>query len=151
MQAGEEPELWSLFHHTIRRVNIRDYSEEQVRAWAPDQIDEQRWQQRMASINPFVAVIDGEIVGYADVQDDGLVDHFFCHHRHQGLGVGRALMTHLIRTAVSRGLTRMYSNVSITARPFFEHFGFTVETEQKITIGEISLTNYRMSRLLPDE
>ena len=33
----------------------------------------------------------------------------------------------------------MYSNVSITARPFFEAMGFSVEKEQVVQIGDQQL------------
>ncbi|MCV5927066.1 GNAT family N-acetyltransferase, partial [Escherichia coli] len=76
--------LWAIFYHTIRNVNIRDYSQAQVEAWAPDNFDPEVWQRKMNSIAPFVAEIDGDIVGYTDLQENGLIDHFFCHHEHQG-------------------------------------------------------------------
>ena len=44
---GDEEALWALFRNTIRHVNRKDYSDEQVRAWAPDTIDPERWQQVM--------------------------------------------------------------------------------------------------------
>ena len=65
-------------------MNTKDYSESQVQAWAPDNYDTSVWYERISSINPFVAVLEGEIVGYADIQDDGYIDHFFCHWKHQG-------------------------------------------------------------------
>ena len=43
--------LRELFFNTIRRVNRADYDEAQVRAWAPDEMDEKRWQRRF-SIGP---------------------------------------------------------------------------------------------------
>ena len=97
-------------------------------------------------IQPFVAELDGVIVGYSDVQSSGLVDHFFCHHAYQGQGVGRALMAHVFKQAKEKGLTRLYSEVSITARPFFEHMGFSVLKEQQVEVRGAILTNYVMER-----
>lgn len=141
---GDEPALWALFYHTIRHINIRDYSPEQVSAWAPDNVDQQVWQRRMRGLKPFVAEINGNIVGYADLQHDGLIDHFFCHHEHQGQGVGRALMNAIFIEGKNRGITRYYSHVSITARPFFEKMGFTVRKQQDINVRGQVLTNYVM-------
>lgn len=28
--------LWAIFYHTIRNINVRDYSQAQVEAWPPD-------------------------------------------------------------------------------------------------------------------
>jgi len=144
----DAPILWALFYNTIRNINLRDYTEHQVKAWAPDEFDAQLWLKKMTAIQPFVAELDGVIVGYSDVQPSGLVDHFFCHHEYQGQGVGRALMTHVIKQAEAKGLNRIYSEVSITARPFYEHMGFTVVNEQQIEVRGATLANYVMERHL---
>lgn len=122
--------LWTLFFNTIRKVNRRDYSQQQVEAWAGDSFDSEYWTKRMNGLSPFVAEIDGVIVGYTDLQSTGLIDHFFCHHEYQGKGVGRALMNHVLEVGQSRGIHRYYSEVSITARPFYEHLGFHFVKEE---------------------
>ncbi|MGR5108911.1 GNAT family N-acetyltransferase [Vibrio jasicida] len=147
-QEEDAPKLWALFFNTVRNVNRRDYTEQQVKAWAQEGFDSQLWLKKMVSIQPFVAVLDGVIVGYSDVQPSGLVDHFFCHHEYQGQGVGRALMTHVLEQAKAKGLTRIYSEVSVTARPFYEHMGFIVVNEQQIEVRGATLTNYVMERRL---
>lgn len=147
-QEGDAQTLWALFFNTVRNVNRRDYTEQQVKAWAQEGFDSQLWLKKMISIQPFVAELDGVIVGYSDVQPSGLVDHFFCHHEYQGQGVGRALMTHVLKQAAAKGLDRIYSEVSITARPFYEHMGFTVVNEQQIEVRGATLTNYVMERHL---
>ncbi|WP_045493132.1 GNAT family N-acetyltransferase [Vibrio hyugaensis] len=147
-QEEDAPKLWALFFNTVRNVNRRDYTEQQVKAWVQEGFDSQLWLKKMISIQPFVAELDGVIVGYSDVQPSGLVDHFFCHHEYQGQGVGRALMTHVLKQAKAKGLTRLYSEVSITARPFYEHMGFTVVNEQQIEMRGATLTNYVMERQL---
>ena len=147
-QEEDAQTLWALFFNTVRNVNRRDYTEQQVKAWAQEGFDSQLWLKKMISIQPFVAELDGVIVGYSDVQPSGLVDHFFCHHEYQGQGVGRALMTHVIRQAEAKGRDRIYSEVSITARPFYERMGFTVVNEQQIEVRGATLTNYVMERHL---
>ncbi|HDM8231932.1 TPA: GNAT family N-acetyltransferase [Vibrio campbellii] len=147
-QEEDAPTLWALFFNTVRNVNRRDYTEQQVKAWAQEGFDSQLWLKKMISIQPFVAELNGVIVGYSDVQPSGLVDHFFCHHEYQGQGVGRSLMTHVLKQAEAKGLNRIYSEVSITARPFYEHMGFTVVNEQQIEVRGATLTNYVMERHL---
>lgn len=126
--------LWAIFYHTIRNVNIRDYSQAQVKAWAPDNLDPKVWQRKMDSITPFIAEINGDIVGYTDLQENGLIDHFFCHHEHQGKGIGRSLMEHVLNVGNQQGIDKYYSEVSITARPFYERFGFKVIQEQTVEV-----------------
>ena len=145
-RVGDEAALYRLFYHTIRKINIQDYSQAQVEAWAPDDIDPDFVARKYREIAPFVALIDDNIVGYADLQADGYIDHFFCHHRFQGMGVGRRLFKTLLQQALDSRISTLYSNVSVTARPFFEAMGFEVEKEQRVTIGEQQLKNFRMVR-----
>ncbi len=145
-QESDAHDLWAIFYHTVRNVNLRDYSQVQVEAWAPDDFSSEIWQRKMNSLSPFVAEIEGKIVGYSDLQENGLIDHFFCHHEHQGQGVGRQLMEHVLRMGELQGITRFYSEVSITARPFYERFGFKVIQEQTIEVRGQKLCNFVMEK-----
>ncbi len=100
----------------------------------------------MKGLSPFVAEIDGVIVGYTDLQVSGLIDHFFCHHEYQGKGVGKALMNHVFKVGNSRGIKRYFSEVSITARPFYEHFGFKVVQAQEMEVRGQKLRNFVMEK-----
>ncbi len=144
---GDAPGLWKIFYNTIRNVNIRDYSQAEVEAWASDTQDPTLWEKRMKGINPFVAEIDGVAVGYTDLQASGLIDHFFCHHEYQRQGVGGALMEHIFTTGKTKGISRYYSEVSKTAKPFYKRFGFSVVCEQTLNVGGLKLTNYLMEKI----
>ncbi|ARR50955.1 GNAT family N-acetyltransferase [Photobacterium damselae subsp. damselae] len=74
------------------------------------------------------------------------MDHFFCHHRYQRQGIGSALMAHIFIKAQELGLQKLYSEVSITARPFFEQYGFKVVTVQKVALRGIVLDNFLMQK-----
>lgn len=146
LRDGEEPILFSLFYNTIRTVNIRDYSQVQVEAWAPDDIDPGFWSDKMHSIHPFVIDVDGSIVGYSDLQPSGLIDHFFVHHEWQRRGVGRMLMQEIERRALKGGISMLETHASVTAQPFFEAFDFVVVREQELEMRGKMLKNYFMQR-----
>lgn len=57
-------------------------------------------------------------------------------------------MAHLEQLARSKGVTEMSSDVSITARPFFEAKGFVVDEEQFVEIRGQVLRNFKMVRKL---
>jgi putative acetyltransferase len=147
-KPGDCPALWSVFFTAIHGRAAKDYTPEQIEAWAPDHPDLERWEVRMAQITPFVAESDGTIVGYADLQGDGYIDHFFVAPAFARHGVGSRLMRHIHEMALRRGTGRFYSNVSITARPFFEKWGFVVESPQLVSIRGVTLTNFRMGKSL---
>lgn len=50
--------LWDVFFNTVRKVNRKDYSNEQVTAWAPESFDTDVWKSKMQSLNPFIAEIE---------------------------------------------------------------------------------------------
>ncbi len=147
-RSGDETALRQLFFETIRTVNRKDYTEEQVRAWAPEDHGQQHWLERIRKLNPFVCEVDGEVAGYADLQPDGYIDHFFVSRHYQRQGVGGALFACIEREAFELALDELSADVSITARPFFEHFGFEVVQQQQVTIDDVALENFRMVRRL---
>jgi putative acetyltransferase len=147
-QPEDATHLWDLFFNTVRNVNIQHYSQVQVEAWAPSEFSMEVWQNKMDKIHPFVVELEGVVVGYTDLQESGLIDHFFCHHEYQGRGVGRQLMSHVLNLAKQQGLKRVFSEVSITARPFYEHFGFSVVNEQTIEVRGQTMNNFVMEKLL---
>ncbi len=106
------------------------------------------WRSRLARNAPFIALHNAQLVGFADLQADGYIDQFFVHHRWQGKGVGKLLMTTLETRAREMRLGELTSNVSITARPFFEARGFVVTCIQQVCGGTTTFINYRMAKAL---
>jgi putative acetyltransferase len=143
-RAGDDLALSGVFFSAVHEVACADYTPEQVEAWAPREYDSAVWAARMHGIQPFVAERGGVIVDYADVQADGYIDHFFVAASAARSGVGASLMRRIHRTAALRGTALLTSNVSITARPFFEKFGFEVVEPQTVTVRGVALTNFRM-------
>ncbi len=143
---GEEQILRSLFYATVTNINIRDYSTAQVQAWSSERFDRQQWCRRIKKMNPFVVISQNEIVAYANLQKNGYIDHFFCHYLHQKKGIGKTLMRFLLRTGNELGIKHFHAQVSITARPFFEYFGFSVVKEQHVRLNEQSLICYLMEK-----
>jgi len=125
-QPGDEPALRLVFESAIHEVAIRDYTPEQINAWAPRQFDPALWAQRMQGIAPFVAELEGVIVAYADVQSSGYIDHFFVSACANGQGIGGRLMRRIHERADELRITELTSEVSRTAQPFYMHFGFEI-------------------------
>ena len=102
----------------------------------------------MRGIAPFVAEEDGRIVGYADVQADGYIDHFFVAAAAGRRGVGSALMRRIHAVAAARGLTTLHAQVSLAAQPFFGKWGFVVEAEQEVEANGVIFRSARMRKTL---
>jgi len=145
---GEEREIWQLFHDTIHHINAEHYSQKQLDAWAPEPFDETLWRDKLAKLSSFVCVKEEKIVGYSDLQQNGYIDHLFCHHQYQGCGVGTALMAHIHTLAEQQRIKQLSADVSVTAKPFFEIKGFKVVKQQTVPIRGQILTNFKMTKTL---
>lgn len=106
------------------------------------------WEKRFSRTNPIIATIDGKIVGFAEFENNGHIDCFYCHHEWINKGVGSALMDEIFYRAKNNNITKIFVEASMTAKPFFEKKGFVVLSEQKIIRKGVELTNYKMEKLL---
>lgn len=147
-QDGDAEFLSQIYYNTIHMVNAKDYSKEQLDAWAPwsSVQDYSGWKEKLEKIKPFVALIGETIVGFAEFELNGHIDCFYVHHEFQGSGIGSALMREIDTEARKKSLPRIYAEVSITARPFFEAKGFHVVKQQTVQIRGAELINFVMEK-----
>lgn len=139
-----------IYYNTIHSINIRDYSKEQINAWAPyDSVEDYSgWQKKLAKVRPFVATINETIVGFAEFEPNGHIDCFYVHHEYQAKGIGSALMKAIFYKAEKQSIKRIYAEVSITAKPFFKTKGFNVVKEQTVNLRGVDLNNFVMEKYL---
>ena len=147
-RPGDEAALWQLKYRTIHSINRRDYSAAQCAAWAPEDLDPVLWQQRVAGMDPFVAELNGELAGFADLQADGYIDHFFVSGSHARQGVGTRLMMCLHEEARLLGIGELTADVSKTAEPFFALHGFHVEEIRYPVRRSVMIPNALMRKKL---
>ena len=141
--------LANIYFHTIHRINIKHYTQEQVDVWAPESsLEGEGWKKKFLRTHPIIAVVGDKIVGFAEFEPSGHIDCFYCHHEWIGKGVGSALMSEIFRRAKTSNMDRIFSEVSITARPFFEKQGFVVLAEEKMIRKGVELTGYKMEKNL---
>ena len=145
-RAGDEPALHDVFRSAIHQIARADYTEQEVNAWAPERPDLEPWAQHMRELRPFVAEHEGQIVGYADVQPNGYIDHFFVSGAHGRQGIGTLLMNRLHQAAQSQGVQVLTSDVSLTAQPFFRKFGFDLIEHRTRLIRGVVLRNALMRK-----
>lgn len=147
-EEGDASFLAAIYFNTIHTVNANDYSLDQINAWAPKSSLEiegwvNKWQKK---VPPIVATLNHEIVGFVEFEENGHIDCFYCHHAYQGCGVGSALMKAVEEEARKKKIERIFAEVSITAKPFFEAKGFNILNEQSVSIRGVMLTNFVMEK-----
>ena len=145
---GDAAAITRLFYETVRSVNSKDYSEHQVRAWAPAAADPEIWHSRMIQRCTLVAEENGEVLAFAELERNGHLDMLYCRKDVIGQGIGRLLYEEVEAEAIRLGLDRIFGEASITARAFFKRRGFSVVGEQTVSRGGIELSNFRMEKRL---
>ena len=140
-------ELKQLFQNTVLAINRRDYSQAEVEDWASCGDDLSNIED-MIKTHYFIVAINqqSEIVGFSSITPQGYLHSMFVHKDFQGKGIAIMLLNEIEQYAITNGIMRITSEVSLTARPFFEKRGYIVEEEQKRKANQLSLTNFWMAK-----
>ena len=140
-------ELKQVFQNTVLAINRRDYSQAEVEDWAScgDNLANIK---DMIKTHYFIVAVNqqSEIVGFSSITPQGYLHSMFVHKDFQGKGIAIMLLNEIEQYAITNGIMRITSEVSLTARPFFEKRGYIVEEEQKRKANQLSLTNFWMAK-----
>ena len=147
-QTPDYDEIRILFQTTIYRIAASDYNERQLALWAASADDQERFGRTLAQNHAFVAVEAGQIVGFADMTEDGYIDRVYTHADWQGRGIATALLDHLVGLARTLGLASVYLESSQTARTFYEQYGFQNGGEVLRKKQDVTYVNYEMTYAL---
>ena len=140
--------ITDLFRSTIELINSRDYSNEQVTIWTSVGADADAWSKRIQEQYFILGELSETIVGFASLAHDGYFDTLYVHKDYQRQGVATQLVKAIEEKAKELKLKTIYSDVSITAKPFFERHGYNIVTEQKRLFKGVEFLNYRMTKEL---
>jgi putative acetyltransferase len=140
--------ILQLFYDTVHRINIQDYNQEQVNAWATVDQDQQWWIDKFSNSFTFVAVEQKLIIGFSNLEINGRIDCFYCHHAWQRRGVGKRMLEKIELTAKELNIHRLFTEASITAKPFFISQKFIVVRQQEVERRGQNFTNFLMEKLI---
>ena len=140
------PAILELFKLTITKVNSQDYTPEQIEVWTQSVKNIERWQQRVEMQFFLLVEAENQLVGIGSITSTGYLDMMYVHPDFQRMGIAQTLLEALTSYAESQEAVAITSDVSITARPFFEKNGFTVLQRQDNERQEQILVNYKMEK-----
>ena len=112
--------LKELYKETVLTINIKDYSLEEVRDWASCGENIPHW----------IELI------------------MFVHAKFQQKGVATFLLSEIEKYAINHQIEIITSEVSLTAKSFFESKGYYIQYEQKRLANQLCLTNFVMKKHL---
>jgi putative acetyltransferase len=141
-------EISRLFYNTIHQINSRDYTREQIEAWAGEIKNELFWQERFSSYLVYVVEANHIIVGFTNFKTTGYIDCFYVHHQWQGKGIGSLLIKKIESEAKKYRIPLLFLDASVTAMPFFKVKGFVVIKEQERLYNGCKFKQFYMEKLL---
>ena len=68
-QPSDCPRLAKLFYQTVHEVNKKDYTKEQLNAWATGEVDLDAWNHSFLEHYTLVAVEQDRILGFGDIDE----------------------------------------------------------------------------------
>lgn len=140
-QSADCGYLAELFYNTVHSVNEKDYTHEQLNAWADGKVDLTMWDRALSEHYSVVVVEDGVIVGFGDIDKAGYIDRLYVHKDYQRRGIGTAICNKLEGVCDA---DKIFTHASITAKPFFCGRGYKTVRGQQVVKKGIGLTNYIM-------
>ena len=106
------------------------------------------WQTRLASLELLIAEDDQAIAGFIGFNLDGHIDLLFTAPGHARQGVAATLYAAAEQRLRAAGARELFTEASLTARPFFARQGFSEEQAQTMTRGAVTLQRFAMRKIL---
>ncbi|MBT8272583.1 MAG: GNAT family N-acetyltransferase [Bacteroidia bacterium] len=145
-KAGDLQEITSILRDTIRHVNSKDYNPLQIAVWSGAADDTERWLKRINDYYFIVAEQNDRVVGFAYLSAANYFGGLFVDKDLQGKGIATRLLNDIEDKAKDNGYDIIESDVSITALPFFEKHGYTVERKQRKLVKGMVFENFIVSK-----
>lgn len=142
------PYITILFRDAVQHVNAKHYSEKQIRVWASEALDIEKWENRITNSYFIVAEFKDTIVGFAYLSKGNYFEGIFVHKDYMRKGFAIKLMRIIESQAIAKGHEIIKADVSITALPFFEDQYYIVEKKQSKIYKGMAFTRYMVYKEL---
>ena len=154
-RSNDAARLSEIFAEAVRVVGAHGYSPAQIAAWAArSPAAEERIRDRFEAGDWILVAVDVDdvAVAYALLEQDGHLDHLYCHPDHTRRGLAGELLDAAEAHARGLGCTRLYTEASVLARATLERAGYKVTQRRDFTIehgGEaVPIHNFAMEKAL---
>ena len=146
---GDARPLAEVFHRAVHEGTAARYTPEERAAWSPRITDTRSWELRLADAETVVADTPEGPVGFMSLDTArAYVDLAFVLPEAMGTGIAAALYAVLEGRARAQGLTRLETEASLLAEPFFARQGWRLVRRQKVERLGVFLSNAVMEKPL---
>ncbi len=145
---ADAPVLAELFRASVEEFGPEDYSAPQVEAWSAVAEDEAAFAKRLADELTIVAMLEGEVAGFASLKGADVLDLLYVHPFASRKGVATQLCEALEKLAAARKATVITADVSDCAQPFFAARNYAPLKRNIVFLGDEALGNTTMTKKL---
>jgi putative acetyltransferase len=140
--------LVNVFTASVHELAAPYYTSQQLDAWAPRPPKVALWYERLQALETVVATHGAALTGFISYNSHGHIDLLYTSPAYARRGVASLLYSSVEGTLTSLGVLEIFTEASLGARPFFEHFGFVVAAEDIIQLRGHSLRRYAMRKAI---
>ncbi len=145
-QPSDLEEVMHLFYVNVHNVCAKDYTDEQLDAWAPKDANIYRWETSLNKNHTLVVEENNHIIGFGNIGQTGYLDRLYVDDQYLHQGVGTLILDRLEKYAAAKGNTHMNTQASITSKPFFEARGYICIEKQIVERRGVRLKRYLMEK-----
>ena len=131
----EYDKVIKLIYDSVHTVCQKDYSREELDAWAPDNFDVIKFQRALDGCLNLVAFEKEQIVGFISMEKTGYINRLYTHRLFLCRGIASSLLKRAEEWAKAHGVHELSLDSSKTAKDFYIKMGFCD--------SGISVTNHR--------
>lgn len=137
-----------VFTDAVHVLTTHEYDEAQRAAWAPRPPDISTWHERMQQLQTWVAIDDNRVTGFISCEMNGHIDLLYVSPLYARRGIASAMYQCAETNLALSGVTTLFTEASLVARPFFERFNSIVMQEQEVSRRGASFRRFIMRKRL---
>ena len=143
---GEYKAIATIFRNAIYKTAISYYSQEQILAWCPREINYNYWQWRCELKRPFVYWRNDNVVGFIEFDCNGHIDCHYVNPEYNRQGIGGELLRHVIQISVELNMDKIFVEASHIAKGLYLKNGFTEICLHKVIRHGVIIDNWILER-----
>ncbi len=148
VRLNDLDQILNVFNQAVRNTALKDYTKEQIDAWSASSLERDRWSQKIVHQEVYAVLEDNKIIGFSSLENKNYIDLMYVHPSYLGRGIAKFLLSKIEGLAKGYGTQIIKTDVSETAKPFFERMGFVVERKNEFDLRGVLIHNYAMKKEL---
>lgn len=145
-QSSDAPILAELFRDAVNGIGPQAYSAEQIAAWAAYGEDVNEFRKRVSLGVTVVAEADARLVAFGQLHPINHIELIYCATAYARRGIASSICAELEHRAAAAGATRICTEASRIARPFFEKRGYALVGTERVSRGGIEFERFTMEK-----